>query len=340
MKLKDIANMVGGELHGDGDLEISGVASLTSAAEGDITFADKNNLKYLGDTSAGAVIVPPDAPDDLSIPHIRCPNPYLAFTKVMRAFVPESLPPRGIHPSAVIDESAEVGEEASIGAQSFIGRNSTVGRGSTIFPLVYVGESVSIGENCVIYPNVTIYDKTIIGNSVVIHAGTVIGSDGFGYIPVGKKHHKIPQVGRVVVEDDVEIGANVTIDRATLDETRIGRGTKIDNLVQIAHNVTIGENCIILAEVGISGSTRIGNNVTLAGQVGTRDHIEIGDGSIVLGASVVADDIPPGSIYSSFWPAVPHNKWKRIFPLVREMPELVKAVRALQKEIEGMRGSR
>ncbi len=233
---------------------------------------------------------------------------------------------KGIHATAVIGENASFGPNASVHALAFIGDNVTLGDNCVIYPFAYVGDNVTLGNNCVIYPQVVLHDDTEIGNGVVIHSGSVLGTDGFGYMFIENRHYKIPQIGRVIVEDDVEIGANVTIDRARTGSTRIGAGTKIDNLVHIGHNVSVGKNCVIVAQVGVSGSVEIGDGVILAGQVGIKDHVKIGDGSIVAAKTGVIGDLPPQSFVSGMY-GRPHGPEMRAQAVYSKLPELYKQIR-------------
>ena len=331
--LKEIARLIGGEIVGDESIEVEGVADIEEVKEGEIAFiSDKKHLPRLETTQASAVIVSREI-KEAKVPLIRVDNPYLAFAKVIRMLIPYEKPPKGIHSSAVVSKGVDLGKEISIGAHSVIEEGVRIGDNTIIYPLVYVGKGSKMGKNCLIYPQVMIREEVEIGNRAIIHSGTVIGSDGFGYIPHKGRQYKVPQIGKVVIEDDVEIGANVTIDRATLGKTWIKRGVKIDNLVQIAHNVVIGENSVIVAQVGISGSTEIGKGVTLAGQAGVVGHIKIGDRTIVGGRAGVLKSVPPNTIVSGF-PARPHTQAKRIEASILRLPELHKLVRELKRRIE------
>jgi UDP-3-O-[3-hydroxymyristoyl] glucosamine N-acyltransferase len=328
----EIARFLGGQVIGDGEIRIVGVASITEARPGEIAFLD--SMKYeslLESTRASAVIVAPQTQRRKQT-LISVSQPRLAFAQVMRLFYP-CIPdvPRGIHPTAVIGDHVRLGENVHIGAYVCIADGAEIGGGAILFPSVFVGAKTCVGSGSVIYPNVTLRERVTIGANVIIHSGSVIGSDGFGYAQEEDRHLKIPQVGTVVVEDDVEIGANVAIDRGTLGATRIGRGTKIDNLVQIAHNVTIGPNSILSGQVGIAGSTEIGAGAILAGQVGVVGHITIGEGSIIGAKSGVSKSVPPHSmVFGS--PARPINKTKRIEACLSRLPELFKRVHKLESE--------
>lgn len=332
--LKEIARLVDGELIGDGRIEITGVCGIEDAGVGDITFV--SNPKYLSrinSTKASAVIVSQDMrPQKKSV--IQTKNPSLAFAKIVSLLAPEDTKhPKGIHPQAVIGENVKLAEDIAIGAFSVIEDNVEIGPGSIIYAGCYIGHDVRIGSNTIIYPHVTVREKVQIRNNIIIHNGAVVGSDGFGYSVVDGIHRKIPQLGAVVIEDDVEIGANVTIDRARFEKTVIGKGTKIDNLVQIAHNVVMGENCIIVAQAGISGSTTLGKNVTLAGQVGLVGHIKIGDNVVVAAQSGVTKDVPPGVVVFGS-PARPMSLARRLNACIQRLPKLFKLVTGLEKRIE------
>ncbi|MEK7823189.1 MAG: UDP-3-O-(3-hydroxymyristoyl)glucosamine N-acyltransferase, partial [Nitrospirota bacterium] len=259
-------------------------------------------------------------------------NPYLAFARTLEIFYKAPFNPLGISKESIIGENVSFGSDVSVYPNVYISNNVAIGNRVTIFPFVYIGENVSVGDDSVIYPNAAIREKVKIGKRVIIHSGAVIGSDGFGYVREKEKHYKIPQVGGVIIEDEVEIGANVTIDRATLGNTVIGSGTKIDNLVHIAHNVKTGKNCIILAQVGISGSVEIGDNVVLAGQVGIADHKRIADGVMVVGKSGVTNNLEPG-VYSGT-PAIPHKDWLRAQSIYAKLPDILRRLQELERKIK------
>ncbi|MGH7321769.1 MAG: UDP-3-O-(3-hydroxymyristoyl)glucosamine N-acyltransferase [Candidatus Rokuibacteriota bacterium] len=330
--LGELAQLVGGELQGDPALRIRGIASLEDAAAGDLSFV--TGRQYVGQAEASraaAFIVPPEL-DLPGRPLIRVARPYLAVAALLREFHPEPTLAAGIHATAVIAPSARVAPDATVLAFAVVGGSSAVEARAVLHPHVTVGERCRIGERTVLHPHVVLRGDVDIGQGVVIHAGTVIGADGFGYVFDGTRHRKIPQVGRIVIEDDVEIGANVTIDRATIGATVIGRGTKIDNLVQIGHNVVIGSDTIIVAQTGISGSCRIGHRVVLGGQVGVADHAVIGDGAQVGSQSGVRGTVAPGA---AIWgtPALPIAAARRVAGSLPRLPELVRTIRALAKRI-------
>ncbi len=333
MKLREISALLSLPLEGDGDIEITGLSSMESAKKGDISFYSDPKLKHLLETTeASALIIPEDLIFN-RLPVLRAKNPYLAFARLMSIFYPSTLPSTGIHHTAIISETAIISPTAHVGAFTFIGSRVSIGENTVIMPHCFIGDEVKIGKNCLIYPQVTIRERVSIGNRVIIHSGSVIGSDGFGYI---KKEDgsffKIPQIGTVLVEDDVEIGANTTIDRATIGETVIGRGTKIDNLVQVGHNVKIGENTIIAAQTGIAGSSAIGKNVTMAGQVGIADHLRIGDYVIIAAKSGVASNLPPHSIVAGY-PEMDIKLWKRVFASLSRLPDLIRDVRDIKAQL-------
>ncbi|MDD2679867.1 MAG: UDP-3-O-(3-hydroxymyristoyl)glucosamine N-acyltransferase [Candidatus Omnitrophica bacterium] len=333
--LKEIAQAIQGEVIGDGSIVITGVSGIKEASAGDITFLA--NAKYtplLNTTAASAIIISKDTEPPATKAVIRAENPSLAFAKVISLIAPAEIKhPKGIHPSAVLGKGVKLGKDAAIGPYVVIEDNAQIGDKAIIYSGCFIGQDTKIGDCALIYANVSVRERVLIGNNVIIHSGTVIGSDGFGFVEVNGKHHKIPQVGSVEIGDDVEIGANVTIDRARFDKTIIGRGTKIDNLVQIAHNVVIGENCLIVAQVGISGSTIIGNNVILAGQVGLVGHISVGDNAIVTAQSGVSKSIPAGAMFAGY-PARPFLENQKSHAYVHNLPKMFELVKELKKKIE------
>lgn len=335
-KLSELAQLIGGEVVGNGDVKITGIASLEDATSGDISFAaDEKHLPQAKESKATAVVVPQNA-EDIGKPMIRVANPRLAFAILLEKFAPQVKIEPGIHPTAVVAESAEIGENCSIGAHVYIGENARIGRNVTLYPGVFVGEGAVIGANTLVYPNVVIREFVQIGKNVIIQPGAVIGGDGFGFVNVNGRQRKVPQIGTVIIEDDVEIGANVTIDRATCGKTVVGRGTKIDNLVQLGHNVVIGQDCLIVAMAGVAGSAVIGNRVTLAGQSGVAGHISVGDDTTVAAQALVAGNIPAGQFVSGY-PARPHREAMRVVAAQHKVPDLIKRVKALEKELEGLK---
>ncbi|MBI5694814.1 MAG: UDP-3-O-(3-hydroxymyristoyl)glucosamine N-acyltransferase [Nitrospirae bacterium] len=331
--LKELAGIVGGELDGDGTLVVKGVAALKDAGPGDITFlANPKYLRELGSTRASAVIAAPGV-DVGPLAAVRAKNPYFAFAKAVALFAPVKAHPSGVMDGARVSPDARLGEGVTVYPNAFVEAGTVIGDGTVLYPGVYVGDGSSIGRGCTVYPNVVIREGVSIGDRVIIHGGTVIGADGFGYATEGGRHNKIPQIGGVVIEDDVELGANVTVDRGALGNTVIKRGSKIDNLVMIAHNVVVGEDSIIVAQVGVSGSTELGRNVVLAGQVGLVGHIKVGDGVMVGAKSGVSSDLAAGQAYSGI-PAIPHKDWLKVQAVLPRLPELRKLVKDLEKRLE------
>jgi len=334
MKLIEIAKFLNGELIGDPDTQIRGLAKIQSASTGELTFlANPKYGKFLESTKASAILISKtqQSPD---INHIKVDDPYLSFLEVLRLFYPIKDPDyNGMHPAAVVANTAEIGKNVQIGPNVYIGENAKVGDNSIIYPNCVLLDNAQIGMNCRFYPRVSIREGCRVGNNVIIHDGTVIGSDGFGFAPDGEKYKKIPQMGIVVIEDDVEIGANTTIDRATIGETIIKKGCKIDNLVQIAHNVEIDINTVVAAQTGVSGSTKVGKHVTIAGQVGTVGHIEIGDNAILAAKSGISKNVPAGEVWFGY-PATTIMKQKKIEASLRHLPEMSKKVNKLIKQLE------
>ena len=319
---------------------ITGVASLEQATETELTYLSSDQfLKQFNTTRAAAAIVHKKVKlaKEPRLPVLIVDDAELAVAKVLEMFAPPvPRPPVGIDPAARVAATATIGAGVAIGPFVSVGERTRIGRGTVLHPGVHIGDDVTIGDDCALFHNVVIRERITIGHRVIIHAGSVLGTDGFGYRWDGAKHAKIPQIGAIIVGDDVEIGSCVCVDRAKFSATRIGRGTKIDNLVQIAHNVEIGENCIIVGQVGIAGSCKLGNGVVLGGQVALRDHITIGDGAIVAATSAVAEDIPSRSIYSGS-PAMPHRQSLREFAALRRLPELMVEFRKLQEELAALK---
>jgi len=336
--LDTVAKAIDGTVVGDGSVEISGVAGIREAREGDLTFlANPRYEPYLECTNASAIIVAENHRKSRK-PLIQNPNPYLAFLKAVRFFQGDAeRPAPGIHPTAVVAPDAKVDPSATLGPHVVLERGSKVGARTVVHAGCYLGANATIGADSLLYPNVTVREACALGSRVIVHSGAVIGSDGFGFVRDGSIHQKLPQVGNVVVEDDVELGACVTIDRATMGTTRIGAGSKIDNLVQIAHNVQVGKNCIIVAQVGISGSTVLGDEVVVAGQVGIIGHIEIGAGAQIGAQSGVRKSVEPGErMFGS--PAVPLRQAQRIEASLKYLPELLHTVRQLKRRVDELEG--
>ena len=326
--LGELARLVGGDLEGDPSLEIRGFASLESAGPGDLSFVVADRHLAAARRSAASALIAPPGLDLGGRPAIRVPQPYAAVGAVVGVFFPEPALAPGIHPTAHIADSARVSPGATVGAYVAVGEGSVVEDGAVLHSHVSVGPDCQVGEQSILHPHVVLRARVALGRRVVVHPGSVLGADGFGYVFDGQAHRKIPQVGRVVVEDDVEIGANVTVDRATLGETVIGRGTKIDNLVQIGHNTVIGANSIIVAQTGISGSCRIGRGVVLGGQVGVSDHATVGDGAKVGAQSGVHRNVPAGAAVIGT-PAIPAEAGIRVMAALARLPAMLRDVRAL-----------
>ena len=328
-----LAGRLDGSVVGDSDLILSGFAPADSAKPGDLTFAENDAYFARADqSSASAILVSGAYASTSGKVLIRVSNARTAFAQILPLFFPEPSFAPGIHPTAVVAASAIVDPTAHIGPQCVVGERARIGPGAVLQAQVYVGEDCVLGETCRLFPNVTLYPRSMLGKRVRIHSGSVIGADGFGYVFDQGQHRKVPQVGQVVLHDDVEIGASVTIDRAALGATIIGRGTKIDNLVQIAHNVTIGEHCIVVSQVGIAGSTKIGNYVTIAGQAGLAGHLRIGDRVTIAAKSGVMNHIPEGQTWLGA-PARPDREMKRQFIAIERLPELVRRVQELEKRV-------
>ncbi len=315
---QDVAKVVGGELSGDAAITISGAAGLAEASEKDISFF--HNAKYsdaLQKTRARVLIIPQkngDAPLPKDKTLIRVANPQWAFAQVLGMLEKQkNVHPAGVHPKAHVEPSAKIGA------------------GTRIYPGCYIGHNVTVGENCLLYPNVVLREDTQVGDRVIMHPGVVLGSDGFGFVTQNGKHHKIPQIGRVVIEDDVEIGANVAIDRATTGETRIGAGTKIDNLVHLAHNVSVGRECLIAALVGIAGSAKIGNRVSFGGQAGSVGHITIGDNAAIAGQTGIIGNVEPGAVLFGT-PARPIKQAMKLFAIFGKLEEIYEGFKQLKKK--------
>jgi len=333
MRLSDIQQQVGGELYGDANTIVHAVNSLDLASAGEISFAE--NDKYLTaaeQSQASILIVPKSFPDLEAKNYLKVDKPKEIFIGIMLLFDEHSVLFSGIHSSAIIAETVQLGESVAIAAQVTIQANTHIGAGTSIDSNTHIAHDVVIGENCRIGPNVSILSKVTLGNKVIIHAGTVIGGDGFGYFWDGQQQKKVPQLGGVIIEDNVEIGCNVCVDRATFGMTRIGKGTKIDNLVQIAHNNDIGEHCIIVSHVGLSGSVTLGKRVTLAGQVGIADHITMGDGSTAAARTGISKDVQANQVV---WgaPNRPIKQVMREMACIPRLPALLKQVKSVQARL-------
>jgi UDP-3-O-[3-hydroxymyristoyl] glucosamine N-acyltransferase len=333
VKLRDLAARLGCRLEGDGDLEIARVTGIHDAGPGDLTFvANPKYEKALGTTRASAVILHdrgPSAPCAV----LRSPEPYLAFARAVGVFAPDERPAAGVHPLSAIAPDARLGAEVSIGPFVVVGAGAAVGDRTVVYPNVTIGPGATIGHDCVIHANVSLRERVTLGDRVVLQDGVVVGGDGYGFVRrADGTHEKIPQVAAVVIEDDVEIGANTTIDRPAVGETRIKAGAKIDNLVQIAHGVTVGRNALMAAQVGISGSTAIGDDVIFGGQVGVGGHLTIGKGAIAVGQSGVTNSLEPGERVAGY-PAIDNRAWRRSSVLFKQLPELKRRLELLEAEL-------
>lgn len=333
-KLKELADLVGGELLGDGEVAIARVAPIEAAGAGDITFvANPKYLTHLANTKASAAIVAPGVAAAGELPLIVCANPYLAFAKVLTRLQGQKPAPLGILPGAHIASTAQLADEVTVHPGCCVAEKVKIGKGSVLYPGVILYAGVEIGEDCILHGGVVVREGCRIGNRVVIQPNAVIGSDGFGYAPDGSRYFKIPQVGIVILEDDVEIGAATCVDRATLGATIVKRGVKLDNLVQIAHNVVVGEDTIMVSQVGVAGSTQIGRHCTFGGQVGTAGHIKIGD-NVTIGARGGATGNVEGNQVLSGVPLMPHKEWLKSTMSFAKLPEMRKDLAKLKKRLE------
>ena len=340
MKLSEIAQQLGCRLEGDGSVDIQRVAGIEQAGAGDLTFlANRKYWHQLATTRASAVIVHESDRLDTAprFGLLRSNQPYLSFAQAIRLFAVPATPAKGIDRLAAVAADAVIGADASIGPFVVIGAAASVGARAIIYPNVVIGAGARIGDDCVLHAGVSIRDRVVVGDRVTMLDGAVVGSDGFGFVrqPNGE-HLKIPQLAAVVIEDDVEIGANTTIDRPAVGETRIGAGTKIDNQVQVAHGVRIGRRSLLASQVGIAGSTVIGDDVTLAGQVGVNGHITIGNGAVASGKTGVTRNVDKGAFISGY-PGMPNLEWRKAQVLVRHLPELKKRVDELERQLADLR---
>lgn len=335
MKLREIADLLNGKIAGPaeiGDLEIKGVSGISDAEEGDITYI--SSVKLINDLkkSRASVVITQEYIKDIDKPQLIADNPQYAFAVLLNIFYKRPQHFKGISEKAYIADNVKIGEDVTIYPFSYLSEGVEIGKGSVIHSGVFIGENSKISENCLVYPNVVIREGVFIGKGVIIHAGAVIGSDGFGYVYHNGMHNKIPQVGGVIIEDDVEIGACTTIDRATTGNTIVGKGTKIDNLVQIGHNVSIGRNVIIVSQVGIGGSSIINDGVIVGGQVGISDHAVVEAGTMIGAKSGIMGTVKKG-IYSGS-PAIPHREWLKASALFSRLPELSRRIKELEIQIE------
>jgi len=331
-RLTDLADRIGARLVGDGERVVASIAPIEEAGPGQLTFlANPKYARFAKDSKATAIIAKEVVPGAQTA-FLLSDNPYFAFACAMEAFHPPARPTPGISDKAVVDPSARLGRDVAVAPFVVIQEGAEVGDRTALFPGVYVGKGVTIGPDCLAYPHVVLYHDVTVGSRVILHAGCVIGSDGFGFAPTAEGFRKIPQVGTVEIGDDVEIGANTTIDRAALGVTRISRGTKLDNLVQVGHNVVIGSDTVIAAQAGISGSVRIGSRVMIGGQAGLAGHLEVEDGILLGAKSGVPNSlrVSEARVWSGI-PAMPHPVWLRMATLLPKLPELFRRVKRLEE---------
>ena len=335
-RLADLAELVGGRVEGDPDRTVESVRTLEAAGPRDLSFLNHPRYREQALASqAGALLVAANlASEDFGRPLLVVDDTAYALSVLLNRLHPVEIPEPGVHPTAVIEPGCEVDPSAHIGPYAVIGSGTRIGARAAIHPHVVVGKGCEVGEGAVLHPHAVLYDRTAVGPGAIVHAGAVLGADGFGYATHGGVHHKVPQVGRVVLEKDVEVGANTTIDRATLGETRIGEGTKIDNLVQVGHNVQTGRHCILCGQAGIAGSTQLGNYVVLAGQAGVSGHIKLGDGAQVAAKSAALTSVEPKTQVAGI-PAVELRKWRRQSVMIARLEEMSRRIRALEKREEG-----
>lgn len=334
-RLSELASWVGGHVDGDPDRRIRGVATLDEAGPDDLSFL--TNLRYrqaLESSRAGAVLVGPGVSIEAR-DLVVAPDPYLALAEILDRIHPESRPAAAVSPDARIASGAVLGGDAAIGPFAVVGSGARLGDRVVVGAGAVIGEGSTIGDDTVLMPRVVLYPGTRVGARCLIHAGVVLGGDGFGFASAAGTHRKVPQLGRVVIEDDVEIGANSTVDRGTLGETRIGHGTKIDNLVMVAHGAAIGPHGLLAAQAGVAGSTRIGSHVTIAGQSGVAGHLRLGDRVVVAAKTAVFSDVPDGSFVAGI-PAIDHRAWKRSLAIAKMLPELRTRLRALEERLAAL----
>lgn len=334
---RDIAERVDGTIIGDPATAVRGVAALDDATPDHLSFLGNPKYRQLAAASqAGILLVPEGFETDPGEGRavVRCADPSDAFSRFVVEFAPPAVVRApGVHPSAVVAESAECGDGVHIGPQAVVDEGAVIGGGAIIEACAYIGCGVTIGRDSRIYPNVTILDRCVIGERVIIHSGSVIGADGFGYINTPEGHHKVPQLGIVQIDDDVELGACVTVDRARFGRTWIQRGAKVDNLVMVAHNVVVGEHAILVGQCGIAGSARIGRFAVLAGQAGVPGHLKVGDGATVMSKSAPMRDVPAGEMEMGT-PSMPRSEFFRQFALLKRLPALVKRIAELEKALQ------
>jgi len=337
MKLSQIASQIDCRMVGNEDVEIAGVAGIDEAGPGDLTFvSNRKYISHIKNTRASAIILGEDIPP-VTIPSLRTAEPYLAFARALEIFYTPLRPDSGIHPTAVVADGAEIGPDASIGAYAVIGKGCKIGSAVAMHPHVVLYPNVSVGDQCVLHSFVIVREYCQIGNRVVLQNGVVVGSDGFGFAPTKDgTFYKICQTGRVVIEDDVEVGANTTIDRAAVGDTVIRQGAKLDNLVQIGHGAQVGEHSVLAAQVGLAGSTKLGRGVWVGGQAGFAGHLEVGDKAIITAQSGTSHDIPAGTVVSGS-PAFENAAWLRSVAAFPKLPNLMRKLRDLEREIQQLK---
>lgn len=336
MKLAAIAQHIDGQLQGDGEIEIAGVAGVQEAGDGDITYLGDPAFRKQLDTCPAAAVIVKDFLPELARPQIRVKNPRLAFAQLLTLFHVRPHPVLGVRAGAHVDPAARIGADVSIYPGAYVAADAVIGERCVLYPGVFVGQGSQLGADCVIHPNAVIRENVCLGARCIVHAGAVIGGDGFGYVFTGESMYKIPHVGRVVLEDDVEIGCNACIDRGTTGDTVIGRGSKIDNLVQIAHNVRVGRCSALVSQVGVAGSSTIGDYVLLGGQVGVADHTEIESGTILAARSGIMGRLPKGNYAGA--PAIPQRQWLKAQALFARLPELKKRLDELEAVVKKLGG--
>ncbi len=336
--LRQIHDVVGGDLVGSPHVSVTNLAGFEEAGPNDLTFVTGDRILKTGRPTSAGILLAHRRLTEVDNSHIVVLNPALAFAQVARTFFSPISPPRGIAAGVVRGNDTRIGPDVSIWSGVTLGDRVTIGARVTLYPGVFIGNDTSIGDDTLLYPYVVVREGCTLGERVIIHSGTVIGSDGFGYVQDQGRHYKIPQLGGVTIEDDVELGANVTVDRATLGQTVIKQGSKIDNLVQIAHNVTIGAHSILVAQVGVAGSTRVGHHVMIGGQAGLADHLVIGDHVMIAARAGVNRSLEPSQIVSGA-PVMPHEVWVKAQAVIPRLPELRQAIRTLEERMKQLEAS-
>ena len=335
--VQELAEFLHGTVeHNNPELKVTGVNGLVEAGPTDISFAVPPHEEHCHLSKAGVMVLSPADPELDGRPVIRVENPRAAFAALLELFRPQEEVERVVSPYAFVSKKAKIGSNVAIQPFAVVEDDAEIGDGTVLYPHAYVGKRVKIGQNCTLYPNTTVREDCVLGNRVILQSGAVIGGDGFGYITQNGKHSKVLQTGNVVLQDDVEIGCNTCIDRATVDSTIVGKGTKIDNLVHLGHNDVLGENCLVVAHVGISGSVTVGNNVTFAGQVGTVGHITIGNNCVFGGKAGITNNVPDNSVMGGY-PAMPMKEWLRQEAYVRKVGDMLKKIKAMEKEIAALK---